>query len=121
MEHFLQNPVSTGSFINVTFPSNCKEPIQGFKMARQGRGFWTENPEKRLHPVGEPYYWLGGKWATCEEHKDSDVSLLKKGFITAVPLQVNELTDTILLKNQKVLFEDLFTTIEDPSQEFDLC
>ena len=109
IDHFISNPLPNGSFVNVTFPSNFEGEIQGFKMARQGKGFWTENPEKRFHPAeGHPYYWLGGKWMNFEEEDDSDIALLKQGYITAVPLQINELTDLNLLQNHKILFEDIF-------------
>jgi len=114
VDHFLTHPLPKGSIVNVTFPSNFEGELQGFKMARQGKGFWTENPEKRFHPAeGHPYYWLGGKWMTFQEEEESDVALLKKGYITAVPLHVSELTDFNHLQNHKILFEDLFDKIKD--------
>jgi len=118
IEYFYKNPLSAGTFLNVSFPSDYDKEIQGFKMARQGKGVWTENPEKRFHPAeGHPYYWLGGKCIDFPEEEDSDVALLKQGYITATPLHVNELTDFDLLKNHKILFEDLFGNISDEQSD----
>lgn len=64
-------------------------------------GYWMENPEQRLHPEGHEYYWLGGKWSTHEEDEGSDVYLLEKGYVTAVPIHVNHLTDKALLLERK--------------------
>lgn len=113
VEHFLSHPLSNGSFINVTFPSLYKGETQGFKMARQAKGVWIENPEKRIHPLeGHAYYWLGGTWKEFEEKQDTDIALLKRGYITAVPLHVNDLTDEVLLQKHKTFFENLFEKIE---------
>ncbi len=97
VQHFLKHPIPTHSFLNVTFPSKCEEKIKGFRMARQGKGYWIESPEERLHPEGVPYYWLGGRWSHHEEDPESDVALLKEGYLTAVPIHVREWTDHELL------------------------
>lgn len=99
----LTQPMPKGTLLNVNFPN--AEKIQGIKLAYQGMGYWMEDPEQRLHPEGHEYYWLGGKWSTHEEEEGSDVYLLEKGYITAVPIHVNQLTDKTLLAERKQLFE----------------
>jgi 5'-nucleotidase len=102
IKHFLEFPLPVGSFLNVTFPTKCDQKIAGIRMARQGRGYWLENPDRRIHPEGSPYYWLGGQWAAHEELADSDVALLQQGFVTAVPISVRDLTDhEVLIKHQE--------------------
>ncbi len=107
VNHFLENKPPYGSFINVTFPENNLE-IKGFKMARQGQSRWFENPDKRTHPEGHNYYWLGGEWLDHDEHDDSEIKYLNQGYITAAPIHVNELTDVEFLKKHKENFEKLF-------------
>lgn len=107
VEHVLAHPMPNGTFLNVNFPDS-KEDIKGFKLARQGRGYWIENPDERLHPEGRRYYWLGGKWHHHEEPENSDVALLEQGYMTAVPIHIHELTDHALLNARKSAFEDLF-------------
>lgn len=106
IQHLLDHPLPIGTLLNVNIPHTSD--IKGIKLARQGKSYWIDNPDARIHPDGYPYYWMGGKWSEQEEHEDSDVSLLKQGYITAVPAYVNELTDFNLLKARKEQFEGLF-------------
>lgn len=116
IRHFLDNPLPHGSLLNVNFPYNCKETIKGFKLTRQGMGQWAEAPERRTHPEGMPYYWLGGKWTPhAEEHPESDVYWLERGYIAAVPIHVGELTDREVLAKHKESVEKRFN--ESPAGE----
>lgn len=90
-EYLLEHPLPAGTLLNVNVPSSGCES-KGICIARQGRGYWIEDPHKREHPDGYSYYWLGGKHPECEEGKDSDITLLSEGYITAVPIYVDELT-----------------------------
>jgi 5'-nucleotidase len=109
VEYVMEHPLPAGTFLNVNIPDSSHQ-IKGVKLARQGLGYWTENPDERLHPEGRRYYWLGGKWAHHEEDHESDVHLLKEGYLTAVPINVKEMTDLELLKNRKSHFEQRFIT-----------
>jgi len=119
IEHFLQHPLPEGSFVNVNFPSPAAGKIRGVRIARQGKGLWTDNPDKRLHPQGEHYFWLGGTWKDCEEDPESDVHLLKEGYITCVPIHINELTNHELVDKHKPLFEDLFDHLTKEDLDFE--
>jgi len=110
VDYFLKSPPPFGTLINVTFPKKDMQ-IKGFKMAKQGIGKWTEVPDERKHPEGHFYYWLGGKLDDLEnESKESDTYLLNKGYITAVPIKVLDLTDNQYLQKMKDDFEKVFTS-----------
>lgn len=104
--HFLKHPLARGTILNVNIPSG--EIIKGFKMAQQGRSYWIEDPQERIHPDGDTYYWLGGKWNDHEEHEESDVALLQQGYLTAVPIHVDQMTDFNFLNEKRSSFESLF-------------
>lgn len=106
VSHILEHPLSEGTLLNVNFPSVPAE-IRGLRLARQGKSLWVEDPAERMHPDGNPYYWHGGKWADHPEHEESDVALLKQGYITAVPIHVDQLTDHKFLAERKQEFEKL--------------
>jgi len=110
VEHILEHPLSKGTVLNVNFPSKF-ENFKGVKLARQGQSLWVEDPDERVHPDGEPYFWHGGQWSHHDEHDDSDISLLSQGFVTAVPIHVHELTDHDVLEKRKDHFESHFTDI----------
>ncbi len=108
IRHFLEHPLPHGSLLNVTFPLNAKDSIKGFKLTKQGCGCWLESPDRRTHPEGMNYYWLGGKWTSADEHPESDVYWLDQGYVTGVPLHVAELTDvTVLLKHKTIIEQSL--------------
>jgi len=109
VNHVLEHPLGAGTVLNVNFPTHFEE-FKGVKLARQGRGLWVENPDRRLHPDGDPYFWLGNEWDEHDEHHESDVSLLRQGYITAVPIHVDELTDHKFLESRKSHFEDHFSS-----------
>jgi 5'-nucleotidase len=117
IQHVLKNPLPQGTFLNVNFPFNAQEKVLGFRMAKQGLSYWLEEPEKRIHPEGLPYYWLGGKWHAFQEDPESDIALLEQGYITGVPIHVNQLTDLSALQQHKTLTADLFADLDPTSLE----
>jgi len=108
VQHVLDYPMPAGTLLNVNFPCHAPNGIQGIKMAAQGKEYWMENFSERIHPTaGHSYYWLGAKLAEFEEDEESDVALLRKGYISAVPIRVQELTDHHYIRAHKALFEKL--------------
>lgn len=108
IRYLFEHPLPFGTFLNVNFPKDLKQGIKGIRFTRQGMEYWTENPEQRAHPVeGSLYYWLGAKLAQFEENPDSDVTLLKEGYATAVPIRISDLTDHSLVEKQREKFEFL--------------
>lgn len=105
VSYLLTNPLPFGTLLNVNFPLG---EIKGFKLARQGRGYYQEDPHLREHPEGYPYYWLSCKWSHAEEEADSDNALLEQGYMTAVPIHASELTDLEHLNKERTSFEALF-------------
>ncbi len=91
VKYTIDNPLPAGTFLNVNFP---KEEIKGIKFARQGREYWREDPQERLHPAeGKPYYWMSRKLAPCPEEENSDILWLRKGYVAVVPIHIGNLTN----------------------------
>lgn len=105
IHYVLKHPLPSGTLLNVNFPDSTHE-IKGFKMTRQGKELWMEDPQLRHHPVEEnAYYWLGAKLEQFDEHEESDISWLGKGYIAAAPIHIGELTDLAHLSQAKNHFE----------------
>lgn len=108
VQHVLKNPLPDHTFLNVNFPDHA-EHVEGFKLTRQGKSYWMENPDKRDHPAeGHSYYWMGAKVAEFDEHEESDIAWLKRGYVTGVPIHLPELTHHQLLAERKAHFDVLF-------------
>lgn len=108
VQHILSHPLEKGSLLNINFPSKDLK-LNGFKMTKQGKEYWGEEPSERFHPAeGHAYYWIGAKIKTFEEEEDSDISWLNKGYITAVPINIGSLTDTQQLNLRREHFDSVF-------------
>lgn len=105
VQYVFDHPLPKGTFLNVNFPS---KEIQGVKLARQGLSFWQQNLRKMRHPEGHLEFHLDEIPNAFEEHPESDSALLEKGFITAVPIHVNELTDHKHFDSHKGHFDSHF-------------
>lgn len=115
VKYVLENPLPRGTILNVNIPEVSE--FKGIKLARQGKSYWMDNPDARIHPEGNRYFWLGGRWDDHQEEKDSDVSLLKEGYITVVPIHIDELTDHSLLQQRRPAFDRLFDSFSFKSIE----
>jgi 5'-nucleotidase len=102
LSYILHHPPGKGTFFNVTFPDT--ENIQGIRLARQGQSYWAGNPSGIQHPEGHFSYSLNNDWHFPEEEEESDIELLKKGFVTVVPIHIREWTDFSYFEKQKENF-----------------
>lgn len=101
--HFVVHPLPPGTLLNVNFPN---PPLKGIKLARQGLGYWLEDPKHQ----GDSSYMMEGLWADFhDEHPESDISYLKQNYITCSPLHVNELTDHTVLTTHREHFEQMLS------------
>ncbi|MCB1181185.1 MAG: 5'/3'-nucleotidase SurE [Chlamydiia bacterium] len=105
VNYLLNHPLESGCFLNVNFPHAAQDLVKGFKLTRQGKGRWSEDPQLHLHTEHGPTYWLGGKPEELDEEGDCDISYLREGYLTAVPIHAHELTCLRELENRKEEFE----------------
>jgi 5'-nucleotidase len=117
VDHVLNHPLHEGTLLNVNFPLETgEEGALGLKLAIQGKGYWGENPTVREDPLGQQYLWLGAKPIEYQEDPSSDIALLQEGYITAVPVKVDQLTHFKLFETEKNRFETLSDEIMNKMQ-----
>ena len=93
-DYFLKNRPPFGTVINVNCPSKDTGSIQGVKLATQGMGYWCENSERiQNSPMLNHDHYLGASWQEHPETHDSDITLLRQGYIAAVPMNIAQLTN----------------------------
>lgn len=100
VDHFITHPIASGTLINVNIPHHPLPNLKGLRMARQGQSLWLEDPVAHA----DDHYHLKGTWTPHPEHPDSDIALLAEGYVTAVPIHINELTDHTTLLAHKPHF-----------------
>lgn len=96
-----RHPLPSGTLLNVNFPVINEENRYELKLTRQGRQYWIEDPSHDQ----ESLFMKNAKLSQGEDHLESDSYWLNKGYITASPVHVDELTDWRYLKAKKEEFE----------------
>ena len=99
-KRILAMEVPYGTCFNVNAP--CGE-LKGIRVARQCKGRWIKEFEKRTDPHGRDYYWMTGEFLSAEtDANDTDEAWLNQGYITVVPVRI-DMTDYDLLAQMKSL------------------
>ena len=113
IEYLQKHPLQKGSFLNVNFPHTSDQLFKGYKMAHQGKGYWVEISRKKAQDLthGGTKYFTKPFYIEAVEHELSDVALLQKGYVTATPISIGELTDHAHFKTNNTHFETLFKSL----------
>lgn len=83
----LDRKLPYGVCLNVNAP---RGEIKGVKVARQTRGYWTKEFERRSDPRGGFYFWMTGFFHNEEpEASDSDEWALREGYVSVVPTRID--------------------------------
>lgn len=111
-----EHPLPPGTFLNVNFPDETRQPFKGLRFAKQGREYWAENPEKREHPMEKSaYYWLGTKQAKFDEDRESDIASLEEGYASIVPINISDLTHRLHFEENRARFDVFLNASREPS------
>lgn len=108
VKYLSESTIPQGSFYNVNFPGHEENEIKGLKVVPHGHSTWIEQPTKANHPEGLLMYNMNGEWIDHHEPEGTDVHYLKKGYITAAPIHIGQLTDFSMLDLHKEGFEKIF-------------
>jgi hypothetical protein len=86
IDSVLQHPLPDYTALNVNIPRLDASQIKGIRVCRQARASWVDSLEKRIDPIGRPYWWMTGKFVCDNPPADSDEYLLAHGYATVVPI-----------------------------------
>lgn len=75
--------------LNVNIPKT--DAVEGMKVVRAARGYWTEEYADYTDPHGNPFYWLTGKFHNDEpDDPDTDLYWLARGYASIVPCRPDQ-------------------------------
>lgn len=89
--------------LNINIPDLPEEKIKGIKYTSLGTSLYEDTFEKRIDPMGNPYYWLTDGGGRKEKAENSDIRVIKENNITITPLQL-KLTNNKLKEELKERF-----------------
>ena len=97
-QRILETPLPHGIFLNINIPAS---PWKGIKIAKLGQKRYNPQVIEKQDPRGRHYYWIGTGNPKAIGDEESDVMVIKKGYITVTPLQ-NDSTDFTYVRSAKL-------------------
>jgi 5'-nucleotidase len=97
MNKILNNSLPRDIALNINIPP---PPIKGIKFAKLGQKRYNPEISERQDPRNRIYYWIGTGNPKAVGDSDSDVMVIKEGYVTITPLH-KDLTDYKVLKDRE--------------------
>lgn len=82
----LRNKIPDGVTLNINIPP---PPVKGIKIAKLGQKRYNPKIIEKKDPRKNSYYWIGTGSPKAKGDKQSDVMVIKKGYITVTPLHTD--------------------------------
>ena len=82
---------------SINFPSYKREEIKGIRFATLGLRKFSDRYELQQHPDGSGYLLLGEP-LPLDNSPESDVEIIKKGFITITPVSIQDTAKELMSK-----------------------
>lgn len=86
IKYVLENGLPQFVSLNVNIPKLDATQIKGIKVCRESKAKWSDSFEKRIDPVGRPYYWLTGNFECDDLVEGTDEWALRNGYVSVVPI-----------------------------------
>lgn len=103
----LENKIPEKMTLNINFPP---PPIKGIKLTKLGQKRYNPEIIEKKDPRQDSYYWIGPGNPKAEGAKNSDVMVVKEGYISITPLH----TDLTNYKTiQHPTFKNILASIAD--------
>lgn len=98
------------TLLNINIPLLTPDEIKGVRITKLGSRNYDNLFEERLDPRGNTYYWLGGGVLKEEQHEDSDVYAVDRGYISITPIHL-DLTDYNLMAKYRKISDTYLNTL----------
>lgn len=89
VENVIKHGLPKGILLNVNVPYLEIDQLKGFSITRQGLRIYHDALVKRIDPRGKPYFWIGGDAPTGIEENQTDYGMMKAGYVSITPLQLD--------------------------------
>ncbi|MDD4141766.1 MAG: 5'/3'-nucleotidase SurE [Bacteroidales bacterium] len=85
----LENTMPANCCWNVNAPFNPEGGLKGIKVCSMSQGSWHDFYEKRINPMGEPYYWIFGDYSDDSTSEITDFAAIQNGYVALVPISID--------------------------------
>ncbi|MFC1770148.1 5'/3'-nucleotidase SurE [Nitrospirota bacterium] len=85
----LKRSLPYDTLLNINVPNLPLDEIKGMKFSRQGKRVYDGAIRDIASPWGETFYWIGGGTPYWEHGEDTDITIVKEGYVSITPLQLD--------------------------------
>jgi len=107
IKQILKNPPEEGITLNINIPP---PPVRGIKVVKLGQKRYNPEIIEKTDPRNRAYFWIGTGQPKAIGENNSDVMVIKEGYITVTPLHTDK-TDYTSIEN--VSFQKIFHSLSD--------
>jgi 5'-nucleotidase len=107
IQKILKDPPAEGITLNINIPP---PPVRGIRVVKLGQKRYNPEIIEKSDPRNRNYFWIGTGQPKAIGDKNSDVMVIKEGYITVTPLQTDK-TDYPSIENEE--FKTIFHALED--------
>ncbi len=77
------------TLLNINIPQRAAGEIRGIRFTRQGRRIYHNAIQENYDPWGRKHYWIGGGTVQWSGGDNTDEQVLRDGFISVTPIQLD--------------------------------
>lgn len=92
LEAYLEAPPAPGSCLSVNIPATGGTWPRGIRCCPQAPVSWEEHYRKEVNADGDAVYWLDGRLPDLSAAPDTDMAVLRAGYVSVTPLR-GDMTD----------------------------
>lgn len=107
IKQILKTPPDQGLTLNINIPP---PPIKGIKVVKLGQKRYNPEIIEKTDPRNRSYFWIGTGQPKAIGEKDSDVMVIKEGYVTITPLHTDK-TDYPSIEDGR--FQNTFQSLND--------
>jgi 5'-nucleotidase len=107
IKQILKTPPEKGITLNINIPP---PPVRGIKVVKLGQKRYNPEIIEKTDPRNRTYFWIGTGQPKAIGEKNSDVMVIKEGYITVTPLHTDKTDYTSIEKNS---FQNIFQSLND--------
>jgi 5'-nucleotidase len=107
IKKILKSPPEAGITLNINIPP---PPVKGIKVVKLGQKRYNPEIIEKSDPRNRTYFWIGTGQPKAIGDKNSDVMVIKEGYITVTPLHSDK-SDYPSIANEG--FQKIFLSIEN--------
>lgn len=85
----LEYGLPAATLLNINVPDLPWDELAGFRITRQGKRSYSDVVKENVDPRGRHYYWIGGEVLPGENIEGSDATLVRDGFVSITPIQLD--------------------------------